>query len=325
MKTIALSLFSGGLDSVLSVKVIAEQGIHVQGITFETPFFSADKARAAAALIDLPLVVVDFTEEHLEMLKNPRYGYGRNMNPCIDCHTLMLNRTGRLLAEMGADFIFTGEVLGQRPMSQGKQSLYIVAKNSGYGDAIVRPLSARLLPETKPERDGKVDRGRLLAIEGRSRKMQIALAAHYGISDYAPPAGGCLLTDPMFTKRLRDLFQFEKNPPIREIELLKYGRHFRLDARTKIIVGRNSSDNKAIEDLNRPGDALFVLENAPGPTVLIPGGGNEESRKQAAALCVLYSSKLLDKTAAVQCIERDQSTSITAQAFDKEEAARLII
>ena len=277
-------------------------------------------------MINLPLLVVDFTEEHLEMLKNPRYGYGKNMNPCIDCHTLMLNGTGRLLAEMGADFIFTGEVLGQRPMSQGKQSLYVVAKNSGYGDAILRPLSARLLPETRAEREGKVDRERLLAIQGRSRKTQIALAAHYGISDYAPPAGGCLLTDPMFTKRLRDLFQHQKNPPIREIELLKFGRHFRWDARTKVIVGRNSSDNEAIEDLRRPGDIFIVLEDAPGPSVLVPGGGDEEIRKLAAGLCILYSSKLRDRMiAAVRCINGDQSSSITAQAFDKEEAARLII
>lgn len=323
--TLALSLFSGGLDSILSVKVIAEQGIHVQGITFETPFFSADKARSAAALIGLPLMVIDFTEEHLEMLKNPRYGYGKNMNPCIDCHTLMLKRTGRLMGELGADFVFTGEVLGQRPMSQGKQSLYIVAKNSGYGEVILRPLSARLLPETRPEQEGKVDRERLLAIQGRSRKTQMALADHYGISDYAPPAGGCLLTDPMFTKRLRDLFLYQEDPSIRDIELLKYGRHFRLNERIKIIVGRNSSDNQAIEALQRSEDILMEMENIPGPSVLIPTGGDEDSRQLAAKLCVLYSGSPPETVVSVRCSCGDQTFSVKAQALDKEEAARLII
>jgi tRNA-uridine 2-sulfurtransferase len=325
LNPIALSLFSGGLDSIIAVKTIAEQGIHVQGITFETPFFNAAKAQAAAALIGLPLMVINFTDDHLAMLKNPRYGYGKNMNPCIDCHTLMLRRTGMLMGEMGADFIFTGEVLGQRPMSQGKQSLYIVAQKSGYPDVILRPLSARLLPETKPEREGKVDRKRLLAIQGRGRKEQMALAIHYGIPDYAPPAGGCLLTDPMFAKRLRDLFHYQKDPPVRDIELLKYGRHFRLNHQTKIIVGRNATDNKAIQEWQQTGDALFEMAVMPGPTVLIPGGGDEESCKLAAGFCVLYSGTPKGTNASVVCLSNDQTESVMAKPLDRDIAASFII
>ncbi|MDQ5985528.1 MAG: tRNA sulfurtransferase [Syntrophus sp. SKADARSKE-3] len=325
MKVLALSLFSGGLDSIISVKVIREQGIAVEGITYETPFFSADKARSAAKLIDLPLSVLNFTEEHLEMLKNPRYGYGKNMNPCIDCHTLMLKKTGALMTDMGADFIFTGEVLGQRPMSQGRQSLHVVAKNAGYPDVILRPLSARLLPETKPEKEGKVDRQRLLAIEGRGRKVQMALAARYGISDYAAPAGGCLLTDPMFTKRLRDLMDQIKDPPIRQIELLKYGRHFRINESIKIIVGRNSADNETIETLSRPGDALIQMENLPGPSVLIVDGGNEESRLLAARLCALYSGVKEDERAEVICSICGKPDRFPVHPMDRENAARLIL
>jgi tRNA U34 2-thiouridine synthase MnmA/TrmU len=187
----AVALFSGGLDSILAVQVVRLQGIDVQGVTFETPFFSARKARDAARQIDLPLRVVDFADEHLEMVKAPRYGYGKNMNPCIDCHALMLRKAGEIMEEMGAAFILTGEVLGQRPMSQGKQSLYVVAKNSGYLERVVRPLSALLLPETAPEREGKVDRERLLAIQGRGRKTQMQMAADMGITRYEAPAGGC--------------------------------------------------------------------------------------------------------------------------------------
>ncbi|MBU2053859.1 MAG: tRNA 4-thiouridine(8) synthase ThiI, partial [Proteobacteria bacterium] len=218
MKVKGIALFSGGLDSTLAVKVISDQGIEVRGITFETPFFGAAKARAAAAGIGLPLQVLDITEEHLKMLRAPRYGYGKNMNPCIDCHTLMLKIAGRKMEEEGADFVFTGEVLGERPMSQGKQSLQVVAKNAGYPDRILRPLSAKLLPETEPEREGKVDRSRLCDLQGRGRKRQMEMAAHYRIASYPAPAGGCLLTDPIFSRRLRDLFAHHPDCRVRDIE-----------------------------------------------------------------------------------------------------------
>jgi tRNA-uridine 2-sulfurtransferase len=287
--TKAISLFSGGLDSILAVKVIQDQGISVQGITFETPFFNARKARETAVHIHLPLLVVDITNPHLTMLKTPRYGYGKNMNPCIDCHTLMLHTAGKIMEETGADFLFTGEVLGQRPMSQTRQSLHIVAKNSGYANHIIRPLSAKLLAETRPEQEGKVNRQHLLAIQGRGRKVQMAMAKTYGVHYYPPPAGGCLLTDPMFSRRLKDLFSHDPEHDPRDIELLKYGRHFRSSKSVKIIVGRNQKDNEAMQKLIRKDDTVLCMDRIPGPLVMIPGGGNEEGVEKAARLCVLYS------------------------------------
>jgi tRNA U34 2-thiouridine synthase MnmA/TrmU len=325
LTTKGIALFSGGLDSILAFKVIAEQGIAVSGITFETPFFSAAKARLTAERIGLPLAVLDITEEHLQMLHAPRYGYGRNMNPCIDCHTLMLRIAGRRMQEEGADFVFTGEVLGERPMSQGKQSLYVVAKNSGYADRILRPLSARLLPETEPERSGKVDRSRLCDIQGRGRKRQMEMAAQYGITSYPPPAGGCLLTDPIYSRRLRDLFDHHRDYEIRDIDLLKVGRHLRLDEKTKAIVGRNAADNETIERLAKRGDALIRIDSFPGPTVLVPGGGDERTRFLAAGICARYCDGPSDRELVASCIRDGNATSLRIRAAIPAEAERLLI
>jgi tRNA-uridine 2-sulfurtransferase len=320
-----IGLFSGGLDSILAFKLIEQQGIEVLGMTFETPFFGSAKARGTARRIGLNLTVIDFTEEHLRMLHSPRYGYGRNMNPCIDCHTLMLQVAGRRMEEQGADFVFTGEVLGQRPMSQGRQSLQVVAKNAGYPDRILRPLSAQLLPETAPEREGKVDRSRLLDIQGRGRKQQMALAIHYGIDRYPAPAGGCLLTDPMFTRRLRDLFTRDPDHGIRDIELLKVGRHFRLDDTTKAVVGRNAMDNATIERLAETRDALLQINRYPGPSVLVPGGGSDATRLLAARLCVRYSDAPSDEEAVVNCLREGIGTALTVRGLTPEQTERLII
>jgi tRNA-uridine 2-sulfurtransferase len=325
LKTKAIALFSGGLDSILAFKVIADQGIEVLGVTFSTPFFGAEKARATARRIGLPLAVIDITEEHMRMLRSPRYGYGKNMNPCIDCHTLMLKVAGRRMEEEGADFVFTGEVLDQRPMSQGKQSLYVVAKNAGFPDRILRPLSAALLPETEPERSGKVDRSRLCDIQGRGRKRQMEMAVHYGITSYPPPAGGCLLTDPIFSRRLRDLFDRDPGHGLRDIELLKVGRHFRLSETAKAVVGRNIMDNATIERLAEAGDALIRIDQFPGPTVLLPGGGSEAERRLAAGLCARYSDAPRDRESAVRCVQDGIITPLTVMAVTPEEAEQLLI
>lgn len=325
LKTKAIALFSGGLDSILAFKVIAEQGIEVLGITFSTPFFGADKARATAHRVGLPLTVLDITEEHMRMLRSPRYGYGKNMNPCIDCHTLMLKVAGRRMEEEEADFVLTGEVLGQRPMSQGKQSLYVVAKNAGFPERILRPLSARLLPETEPERSGLVDRSRLCDIQGRGRKRQMEMAAHYGITSYPAPAGGCLLTDPIFARRLRDLFDRHPNHRIRDIELLKVGRHFRLTETTKAVVGRNAMDNETIERLAEAGDELICIDPFPGPTVLIPGGGDDDTRRLAAGICARYSDAPRDREVIVHFRRDGNVTSLTVAAMTPEEAKHMLI
>ena len=324
METRAIALFSGGLDSIVAVKVIQEQGIDVIGLTFSTPFFSAVKAQAAAESIGLPLIVMDITDEHLKMLKAPRYGYGKNMNPCIDCHTLMLKKAGEKMPDLDAGFIFTGEVLGQRPMSQTRQSLHVVAKNSGYGPFVLRPLSAKLLPVTPPEEEGKVERTRLLDIQGRGRKRQMELAKLYGVTDYSNPAGGCLLTDPIFSKRLRDLLQHEEYPRARDLELLKVGRHFRISPEIKVIVGRNKSDNAAILELAEDADLILTMEAYPGPTTLVPGGSST-TLHSAAALCVLYSDAPKDIEVIVSCRVGTSSSLLAVRSADRESAADWII
>ncbi|MFA5180294.1 MAG: tRNA 4-thiouridine(8) synthase ThiI [Syntrophales bacterium] len=325
MKVKAISLFSGGLDSILAVKVIQDQDISVQGVTFETPFFNARKAQETARHIQLPLLVVDITEQHLAMLKAPRYGYGKNMNPCIDCHTLMLHTAGKIMEETGSVFLFTGEVLGQRPMSQTRQSLYIVAKNSGYADYIIRPLSARLLDETRTEKEGKVDRQQLLTIQGRGRKVQMGMAESYGVHYYPPPAGGCLLTDPMFSRRLKDLFTRDPGHDHRDLELLKYGRHFRSGGALRIIVGRNQKDNEALQKLIRKGDTVLCVTQTPGPLVMIPGGGDEETVINAARLCVLYSDTPEHEDGTVNIIRGEKSYFDFFSPASRSDAAEWII
>ncbi|MCD6153015.1 MAG: tRNA 4-thiouridine(8) synthase ThiI [Syntrophobacterales bacterium] len=325
LKVKGISLFSGGLDGILAVKLIQEQGIGIEGVTFETPFFNAEKARQAADQIGIPLLVMDITEEYLTMLKAPRYGYGRNMNPCIDCHTLMLNIAGRRMEDTGADFLFTGEVLGQRPMSQTKQSLHIVAKNSGYEEYIVRPLSAKLLPETIPEKEGKIIRQQLLDIQGRGRKRQIELAKHYGIKNYPNPAGGCLLTDFIFSKRLRDLFEHQEDLNIRDFQLLKSGRRIRTNNNAVIIVGRNKKDNTVIQSLSVDKDIIIKMKDFPGPAVLIPDGCDEETLHFAAAVCALYSDAPNDERVIANCRVDGVSRLITIIAAKKDEVQKLTI
>jgi tRNA U34 2-thiouridine synthase MnmA/TrmU len=319
LKVKGLGLFSGGLDSILAAKVIMAQGVEVMGVTCTTPFFSPEKARAAAKKIGLYLIEVDITKEHLDMLKSPRYGYGKNMNPCIDCHTLMLKITGRIMEDRKADFIFTGEVLGQRPMSQTRQSLYVVAKNSGYQEYILRPLSALLLPETRPEIEGKVDRQKLLAIKGKGRKEQIAMARHYGIDRYPAPAGGCLLTDPIFSKRLRDLFRHSMDFDIRDIELLKYGRHFRINESSKAIVGRNSLENEALQRLSDEGDIVIHIAQFPGPTTMVPHGGDDITIHSAASLCALYSDAPKNEEVTALCRKGNSISHIRTKAVLRDD------
>lgn len=285
----ALSVFSGGLDSMLAVEIVRAQGVEVLGLFFESPFFSSEKARGSASSIRLPLKVIDITKRHLEVVKNPKHGHGENMNPCIDCHALMIRCAGERLEEEGAKFIITGEVLGQRPMSQNRRSLALVAKESGFDRVLLRPLSAKRLPQTLPEEMGWIDRERLLDWSGRSRKPQMALADRLGIEGYPSPAGGCLLTDAIFSRRLRDLLSSRPECKRREIDLLKLGRHFRIDSETKLIVGRNKRENQEIEELAEPGDLMLKTTAIPGPTVLVLGGLSSESEDLAAAITASYS------------------------------------
>lgn len=285
----ALVLMSGGLDSRLAACVLRAQGIAVTGVCFVSPFFEATKAREAAESLGLPLIVEDFTDDIIALVEHPKHGFGSHMNPCIDCHTAMLRRAGRIMERDGYRFLATGEVLNQRPMSQTRRNLEAVAAESGYPDSIVRPLSAQLLPETEPERRGWVDRSRLLALEGRSRKPQFALAAQYGLKDWPAAAGGCKLTEPNFAGRLRELKRHEGLRDLEAIQRLKMGRHFRLGPAVRLIVGRDAADDEALERAVRPEDIVLGPVDVPGPTALLTGTATEAEIACAAGICARYS------------------------------------
>jgi tRNA U34 2-thiouridine synthase MnmA/TrmU len=314
----ALAVFSGGLDSMLAVKLIAAQGIDLLGLFFETPFFSSGKARTSAASIDLPLKVLDLTTPHLEVVKNPKHGYGENMNPCIDCHALMFKKAGDMLQEEGAHFMVTGEVLGQRPMSQNKKALFTVGAQSGYGTLILRPLSAKRLPVSVPEKKGWVRREELLGIVGRSRKRQMELAKAFGIAEYPSPAGGCLLTDPVFSKRLKDLFSSGSSPALREIELLKLGRHFRLGPHTKLVVGRNKQENEALLSLSEGHDLILTTVTVPGPTALLLGERSPEWVEWATVITASYSDAKEGESTEVKLSERGEERTRMGRSTDKK-------
>jgi tRNA U34 2-thiouridine synthase MnmA/TrmU len=289
-KARGLGLCSGGLDSMLAGLVLRAQGIEVEWVAFETPFFSSAKARKASRATGIPLTVRSIFPQYITMLRNPPAGYGKQMNPCMDCHTLMFRLAGEIMREKGLDFLFSGEVLGQRPMSQTKPSLRYVEKHSGLGGHILRPLSAKLLPETIPERQGLVDRERLLDIHGRGRKDQIALAKKFGISDYPAPAGGCLLTDKGFSVRLKDLLDHHPEATENEVHLLKFGRHFRLNPQAKLIVGRTEKDNENIlRHHDSAQDVVLDVRDYPSPIGILSGGADERTVFLAASICVGYS------------------------------------
>jgi tRNA-specific 2-thiouridylase len=289
-KVRALGLCSGGLDSMLAGLVLRDQGIDVEWITFETPFFSAAKARRASEKTGIALTVKPIYPVYIKMLRNPPAGYGKQMNPCMDCHALMFKLAGEMMREKNFDFLFSGEVLGQRPMSQTKSALRYVEKHSGFDGYILRPLSAKNLPETIPEKEALVNREGLLDFKGRGRKSQIALAQKYGLRDYPAPAGGCLLTDVGYSRRLKDLFAHQTDCTEEELHLLKYGRHFRINPQAKLIVGRTREDNENILKYHNPQtDTLIDVKNYASPLALVPRGGSKDVIFLAGAICVSYS------------------------------------
>jgi tRNA-specific 2-thiouridylase len=321
----ALALFSGGLDSILAVKLLEEQGVDVAGVCFESPFFSAQRAHQAARYVGLPLTVVDITESMLNIVLSPRHGHGKGLNPCIDCHALMFRVAGEMLEGQGAHFMISGEVLGQRPMSQNLRSLSIISRESGFDDLILRPLSAKRLAETRAETEGWVDRENLLGLSGRSRKPQIALAKRYGVAQYPSPAGGCLLTDVVFSRRLRDLITMHSGLSRRDLELLKQGRHFRISERTKIVVGRNRRENEAIISLSQREDVLLNVESFPGPTVLVTGDPTPEEIEIVAAITVSYSDAPLNQPIAVRMRRDSGMETVRAQGDKKAHFHRFMI
>lgn len=307
----ALGLSSGGLDSILAALLLKDQGIDVTWISFETPFFDAKAAKEASKQTGIPLIVKDITDAFMEMMKAPKAGFGKNMNPCMDCHTLMFAEAGVMMAEIGADFLFSGEVVGQRPKSQTKNSLRYVEKNCGFDGLILRPLSAGLLPETIAEQKGLVDRSRLLSISGRSRKPQTALAKKYGITEYPSPAGGCLLTEKGYSQRLRDLLYVQKTKDKTQLHLLKYGRHFRLDNKSKLVVGRNKAENKRIMNLYDPKTHIRLrCTHLPGPDALVFGQTDETTLCLAATITSGYTKAPAGALTTISIFEKQGTREI---------------
>ncbi|MCL1887279.1 MAG: tRNA 4-thiouridine(8) synthase ThiI [Kiritimatiellaeota bacterium] len=286
----SLSLLSGGLDSMLAVCVLRAANVHVEGVVFASPFFDSRPARDAAKQLDVKLHTVDFTDDIFALLDHPPHGFGGAMNPCIDCHARMVQRAGELMQTLGFDFIATGEVLGQRPMSQTKQSLGVVGRCSQFEDVLVRPLCAQLLAPTKPEREGLLDRAKLLALNGRSRKPQIELAKQFGITKFPAPAGGCLLTEEGYSRRLTAIQQ-KFGLQRRWVKLLRAGRCFRLPEGALCFCGRDERDNQSLRDAVdfAAGDILLRSVNVPGPTLLIPCAASGADLADAVRLCAAYS------------------------------------
>ncbi len=303
----AVSLISGGLDSLLSTKLIMEQGIHVEGINFFTGFCveghthairKKDKAKPkrnnalwVAEQLGIKLHIIDVIEEYKDVLLNPKHGYGQNMNPCLDCKGFMVKKALEWIKENDFDFIITGEVIGQRPMSQRKDTMPVIQRESGAGDLLVRPLCAQHLPATLPEREGWLDRDKLLDFSGRTRKPQFALAEQFGFKDYATPAGGCcFLTDKSYSVKLVDLWQHRgsREYELDDIMLLKVGRHIRPSEKYKIIISREEGENKFMEGYKKQFTHLYISSH-PGPLALIEGEISNDELKRAGQIVARYS------------------------------------
>ncbi|NIM46629.1 MAG: hypothetical protein GTN40_00505 [Candidatus Aenigmarchaeota archaeon] len=287
----ALGLLSGGLDSTLAVKLILDQGIDVEAVKFTSPFCTCDRggvchAAVAARKFKIPFKMINKGKDYLKILRNPKHGYGSEMNPCIDCRIFMLKKAKEYAKEIDAKFIFTGEVLGQRPMSQHMKALKIIEKEAGLEGKLLRPLSAKLLPITEAEKKW-VDRNKLLGISGRRRKEQMKTAKKLKI-DYPCPGGGCLLTNKEFAKKIKDLIKHKKRIIIKDLELLKIGRHFRLK-NNKIIVGRNEKENKKLLELKQKTDYIFEVPDIGSPITILQGPKTKKAIKLAAQLTLRYS------------------------------------
>ncbi|MBN1902281.1 hypothetical protein JW926_13230 [Candidatus Sumerlaeota bacterium] len=292
----AIGLISGGLDSVLAAKLIMDQGVEVTGIHLITPFSSrSSKGADEETIVQKQAESLGFQyyplylgEEYIDLVKNPKWGYGSCMNPCIDCHIFFLQKAAELMKEEKAQFVFTGDVLEQRPMSQKRTMLQMIEKRSGLEGLLLRPLTALRLDPTTPEKMGMVDRTLLLGIAGRSRKIQFDLAARYGIRDFQTPAGGCLLAEPGFSARLKDLFDHDISD-VNSVETLKIGRHFRLEPEVKLIVGRNERDNMILAHLAQDADILLETEEGSSPLCILRGVISEKTLDTAAAITRRYS------------------------------------
>lgn len=261
-------LMSGGLDSILAAKILEEAGLEVTPLCFKSFFFSCESAEKGAKQIGLKLREIDFSKEHLKMLKNPRHGRGSGINPCIDCHLLMIKTAGKIMKKEGYDFVATGEVLGQRPMSQNLNSLNLIEKQSGFKGFIVRPLSAKVLPETIPEKKGMFKREEMQGISGRGRNKQIELAKKFKIKEYPAPSGGCILTDPIYSNKLSELFKKVPDFDGNDVRVIRFGRVFWKNS-LLVVVARDEKECSGLANFRKKGDVVLEPYNFSGPTVLV--------------------------------------------------------
>ena len=320
----AIALLSGGLDSTLAAAIVVNLGVRVVGLHIAT-LFDTDRKRlehttTAANTVGIPLVTTDLSTEHLEIVKYPKHGYGAEMNPCIDCRIFMLKAAGEMMKREEAQFVITGEVLGQRPMSQHRNALELTAKESGLGNKLLRPLSANWLPDSLPVAEGWVQRHDLGCMQGRSRKEQVALADRLGIHDYPQPAGGCLLCEKTYSARLRDAFCYtgKKEMTKPDFSLLKYGRHFRLSERAKTIVGRNERENLILAGLNR-GYVQIEPIDTPGPLTLVRGNPTVNEIHLSACLAARYCDHNDRESVAMELIQRGEASVILVAPFEDDD------
>jgi tRNA U34 2-thiouridine synthase MnmA/TrmU len=329
----AVALISGGLDSMLAVRAIQEQGIHVEGINFFTGFCveghthavrkkHKDKQKRNNALwvaeqLGIKLHIIDVVEEYKDILLNPAHGYGKNINPCLDCKTFMVKKAHEWIKANNFDFIITGEVVGQRPMSQRRDTMPVIARESGSEDLLLRPLSAQHLPPTLPEREGWVNRDKLYDFKGRSRKPQIALAKQFGFTDYAQPAGGCcMLTDEKYTIKLRDMWSNRGNRDyeLDDIILLKMGRHFRLSSQLKLIIGREEGENKFMQGYKSQFVSIYPTSHS-GALCLVDGTfASDAERDLALSLVARYSQGKNSESVTLTIRQKDGSEASFAIA-----------
>jgi tRNA U34 2-thiouridine synthase MnmA/TrmU len=326
-KTKALALLSGGLDSTLAVKLLLEQGVDVEAVNFKSPFCLCGRggcgASGVAEKFGIPLKVISVGEDYLKLVRKPKFGYGKNMNPCIDCRIFMLKKAKKYARETGAAFIFTGEVLDERPMSQHFKALKTIEEEAGLKNKVLRPLSATVLPETVVEKRGLVDRKKLLDFQGRSRKKQIDLAKAFNIADYPCPSGGCLLTYKEFADKVRDLFKNKNRVSLKDVALLKLGRHFRF-GKNKIVVGRNEAENNALLRMKWPSDYYFEVPNCGSPITILQGAKTKEAIEEAAGLTAYYSDEKGDEVL-VRFGKNSLNKETKVAKLSKEEAEKLRI
>jgi tRNA U34 2-thiouridine synthase MnmA/TrmU len=321
-----VALLSGGLDSQLAVRMMQEQGFDVSAVAIKTPFCDFDcgrgcgfEIRERADDLNVNLKTVYLGDEYIEMLKHPKHGIGAGFNPCVDCRSMMFEAAKKHMDEIGAEFIISGEVLGQRPMSQHAPALRTIEKDTGLLGKIVRPLSAGLLPETDPEKEGLIKREDLGMIKGRTRKAQLEMAKKYGIENPPNAGGGCLLTDPAFGLRAKDLFEHIENPTINDIDLLKIGRHLRLDEETKLVVGRNKDENEMIKAIALPDDVLFEARDYMGPVSILRGKNAEKHIPFASSVTLRYSDAPKDEQNYVRVIKDKVKDEVIANSAKEED------